>query len=246
MSRRLDKNKMGIENGAGVQTARKKYVSVSTEPVEIKDVPAYANEIIKCGADLLHCDIMDGVAVEKVTYDDDMVRKLKKLNKKFPLDVHLMIDDTVGEIKRYIKCKPWGITVQYDYFDYEKHLIKCLKKIKRARIKAGIAVSPSVPISYIVPYLKYIDIILVMGVIPGKGGQKVLEDTILKVKEASSLRNRFKKSLIISFDGGITFENAQRIYEAGADIVVSGSLVHDCFSKKYAIECLKTGEPIVK
>lgn len=225
---------------------RKRYVSVSTEPVEIKDVPAYANEMINSGADLLHCDIMDGVAVKKTTYDYMMLMKLKKLYKKFPLDVHLMIDDTVGEIKNYIKCRPWGITVQYDYFDYEKHLIKCLKKIKRAKIKAGIAISPSVPISYIVPYLKYLDIILVMGVVPGMGGQKLIDETILKVKEASSLRDRLKKSMIVSFDGGVNFENAEKIFEAGADMVVSGSVVYNCFSRKYAIECLKSGEPIVK
>ena len=225
---------------------RKRYVSASTEPVELKDVPAYANDMINSGADLLHCDVMDGVAVKKSTYDYAMVRKLKKLYKKFPLDVHLMIDDTVGEIKNYIKCRPWGITVQYDYFDYEKHLIKCLKRIKRARIKAGIAISPSVPVSYIVPYLKYLDIILIMGVVPGMGGQKLIEETILKVKEASSLRDRLKKSLIVSFDGGVNLENAEKIYNAGADMVVSGSAIYNCFSHKYAIESLKSGEPIVK
>ncbi|MGN1227092.1 MAG: ribulose-phosphate 3-epimerase [Christensenellales bacterium] len=225
---------------------RKRYVSVSTEPVKIADVPAYAKEIIESGADLLHCDIMDGVAVKQITYDHNMVKRLKKNNKKFPLDVHLMIDDTVGEVGNYIKCRPWGITVQYDYFDYEKHLIKTLKRIKRAKIKVGIAISPSVSVSYIVPYLKYLDIILIMGVMPGLGGQKLMKETLLKVKEASELRDRLKKNLIVSFDGGVTFENVEEIYNAGADMVVSGSLVHNCFSRKHAIESLRNGEPLIK
>lgn len=235
-----------VEEVKGNKEGRKRYVSASTEPIELKDVPTYANEMINCGADLLHCDVMDGVAVKKITYDYAMVRKLKNLYKKFPLDVHLMIDDTIGEIRNYIKCRPWGITVQYDYFDYEKHLIKCLKKIKRARIKAGIAISPSVPVSYIAPYLKYLDIILIMGVVPGRGGQTLIEETILKVKEASAIRDRLKKSLIVSFDGGVNLENAEKIYNAGADIVVSGSAINNCFSHKYAIESIKSGEPIVK
>lgn len=225
---------------------RKKYVSASTEPVNITEVPAYAKELLEAGADLLHCDIMDGIAVEKTTYDYNMVKRLKKTFKKFPLDVHLMIDDTMGDIRRYIRNRPWGITVQYDYFDYEKHLVKTLKKIKRGRVRAGVAVSPNVPLSYIVPYLKYIDIILIMGVVPGRGGQKIIKDTLLKVREASRIRDTLKKSLIVSFDGGVTFENAQEIYDAGADIVVSGSLIYNCFSRKHAIQSLKLGEPIIK
>ena len=225
---------------------RKKYVSVSTEPAERSDVLNYAKELMESGADLIHCDIMDGIAVDKITYDSNILKRMKKLNKKIPLDVHLMIDDTLGNVGNYIKCRPWGITVQYDYFEYEKHLIKTLKKIKHARIKAGIAISPNVPVSYIVPYLKYIDIILVMGVVPGLGGQEMIKDTLLKVKEASRIRDRLKSSLVISFDGGVNFQNAQEVFDAGANIVVSGSAVYNCFSRKYAIASLKTGEPLVK
>lgn len=228
------------------QISRKKYVSVSTEPAEVKDVVAYCGEIIEAGADLLHCDIMDGVAVEKVTYNATMLKKIKKTYKKFPLDVHLMIDDTFGEILQYIRCHPWGITIQYDYFTSERQLVRTLKRIRRSRIKAGVALSPTIPISYIVPYLKYIDIILIMGVVPGLGGQEMIKDTLIKVKEACQLRDKFRKDMIVSFDGGVTYENAQEIFDAGADMVVSGSLVYNCFSRKHAIESLKLGEPIVK
>ena len=225
---------------------RKKYISVSTEPVPLSNVLVYSKEVMEAGADLIHCDIMDGIAVEKITYDDNMVKRIKKINKKFPIDVHLMIDNTLGNLSDFIRCRPWGITIQYDYFEYEKHLIKALRKIKKARIKAGVAISPNIPVSYIVPYLKYIDIILIMGVVPGLGGQEMIAETILKVKEASRIRDRLKKSLIVSFDGGVNFENAQEIFEAGANIIVSGSTVYNCFSKKYAIASLKAGEPIVK
>lgn len=224
----------------------KKIVSVSSEPAENSKVIEYAGELIKAGADMYHCDVMDGVAVRKVTYDYRMVKILRLKYPDFPLDVHLMTRDTISSISKYAKLKPYSISVQYEYFNYEKELIRCLKTIKRKKVKAGIAIAPQTPISYIMPYFKYIDMILIMSVIPGAGGQKFIPETLNKIREAKDLKNRFKKDMLISVDGGINFENAETVFETGADIIVSGSTVYNCFSRKYAIDSLRTSEPIVK
>lgn len=223
-----------------------KLVSPSTEPVDKADVIDYASELMQIGADFLHCDVMDGVAVPKQTYNEKMIFLLKRKLPKFKLDVHLMTAGGSSTVKRYLRAKPYAITIQYDYFEDEKDFIKALKMIQKAKIKVGVSLSPNVPLSYIAPYISYIDLILIMGVKPGLGGQKMIESTLEKVKEAKHLKDTLKNSLLISFDGGVNLKNASSIYEAGADIVVSGSAIHDSFDRSYAIRALKAGgEPIV-
>ena len=223
-----------------------KLISPSTEPVEKDDVIDYAQELLNAGADLLHCDVMDGVAVKKITYNEKMIFMLKRKVPNLKLDVHLMTSGGSGIVRRFVRAKPFSITVQYDYFDFEKDLVKSLKMINEAKIKCGVSLSPNVPLSFITPYLKYIDLILVMGVVPGVGGRKLIPSTLSKLREVKHLKDTLKKDLIISFDGGVNFKNANEIFEAGADILVSGNAIYNSFDKAYAIRALKAdGEPIV-
>ncbi len=228
----------------GIQV--KKYVSASTEPVDRGDVVDYVQELLSAGADFIHCDVMDGVAVPKQTYSEKMIALLRRKYPKARLDVHLMTSGGSRTVKKYIRPKPYAITVQYEFFDNEKDLTKALKAISSAGIKCGLSISPNVPFSYIAPYLRYLDIILIMGVKPGIGGQKLIESTLAKVKEAKHIKNTLKKSLTISFDGGVNLQNASKVFEAGADMVISGSAIYNSFDKAYAIQALKgDGEPIV-
>ena len=182
------------------KASRIRLVSPSTEPVDKTELLSYVQELSNAGADFIHCDIMDGIAVEKVTYNE---KTLMLIRKKFPnlrLDVHLMTAGGSKTVKKYIHSKPFAITVQYDYFSSEKDLVRALKAIsKTKKIKCGISVSLNVPISYITPYLKYIDLVLIMGVQPGKGGQKMNKDAITKVREARHIKETLKNSLMISF-----------------------------------------------
>lgn len=221
-------------------------ISPSTEPVEKDNVIDYAQDLFNAGADLLHCDVMDGVAVKKVTYNEKMIFMLKRKVPNLKLDVHLMTSGGSGIVRRFVRARPFAITIQYDYFQFEKDLVKALKMISEAKIKCGISLSPSVPLSFVTPYLKYLDLILVMGVVPGAGGQKLIKSTVSKLKEVKRLKETLKKDLLISFDGGVNFKNANELFEAGADILVSGSAVYNSFDRAYAIRALKSdGEPIV-
>ena len=228
------------------QKPRARYVSASTEPVGKDYVLDYVQDLVDAGTDFIHCDVMDGLAVEKETYDEKLIGIMKRKFPKARLDVHLMTEGGSESVKKFVKYKPYAITVQYDFFETEKDLIKALKMIKSHKIKAGISLSPNVPLSYLAPYISYIDIVLIMGVKPGLGGQTLIPETILKVKEANNLKRTLKNGLIISFDGGVNFKNASKIFEAGADVVVSGNAIYNSFDREYAIQALKSvGEPIV-
>lgn len=223
-----------------------KYVAASTEPVDKADVVDYVEEMINCGADFIHCDVMDGIAVPKETYNEKVVGLLRRKFPKAKLDVHLMTAGGSETVKKYIRFKPYAITVQYDYFDTEKDLTKALREIKAAGIKAGLSFSPNVPLAYIAPYLSFIDLVLIMGVRPGLGGQQLIPATLTKVKEVKALKEAIKRSLIISFDGGVNMQNASDIFNSGADMVVSGSAIYNAFDREYAIKALKSdGVPLV-
>ena len=224
----------------------KKYVSASTEPVEKAEVVDYVQELLSAGADFIHCDVMDGFAVPKETYNEKMISLLRHRYPKARLDVHLMTYGGSRTVKKYVRAKPYSITVQYEFFENEKDLTKALKAIHSAKIKCGLSLSPNVPFSYIAPYLRFLDIVLIMGVKPGLGGQKLIESTLSKVKEAKHIKDTLKKSLTISFDGGVDLHNASKVFESGADVVISGSAIYNSFDKEYAINALKgDGEPIV-
>lgn len=238
------RNKKAINQNTENQETRVKLVSPSTEPVDASELLDYATELINAGADFLHCDIMDGVAVTKRTYDAKALLPVRNGLPTFKLDVHLMVDDNEEFVKRFLRLRPYAITVQYDFFEYEKELLNCLKMIKRTKTKAGISISPKTPIAYITPFLKYIDLVLVMGVKPGLGGQELIPETLAKVRELKHIKNVLKKDLLISFDGGVTLKNAQKIYDAGADILVSGNAIYNSFDRAYAIDSLKNGEPL--
>lgn len=167
-------------------------------------------------ADYLHIDIMDGIFVPMKNYNFLEIKNLIKDNLK-PLDIHLMVKEPLSLIKEYVTLKPYDITFHIEATKYPMTIINYLKD---HNIKVGIAIAPGTPLESIKPYLDYIDLILVMSVTPGAGGQKFRPETLKKLAELNSLKSKY--NFIISVDGGI---NSKTIKEISADMVVSGSFI---------------------
>lgn len=179
-------------------------------------------KISESSADYLHVDIMDGIFVPNKNYTFAEIKSfIKDCNK--PLDIHLMVDEPLNMIKDYIKLKPYDITFHLEATKYPMTIINYLKE---HNIKVGIAINPGTSIDLIKPYLDYIDLVLIMSVVPGAGGQKFITETIAKINELNDLKSKY--NFIISVDGGINDETIKDIH---ADMVVSGSYI--CKNEDY-------------
>ena len=173
-------------------------------------------DIDKSIADYIHVDIMDGKFVEKKNFTyEDIKDYFLNINK--PLDVHLMVEDSLSYIREFVKLKPKYLTF---HIESKCNIEECIKYIHDHGIKAGIALNPETRVYNILPYLKDIDLVLVMGVHPGKGGQEFIKDMTKKINELKALKTKY--NYIINVDGGI---NGDTIKEINSDMVVSGFYV---------------------
>lgn len=214
------------------------FVSVSTDPMsEYQLICEYAKEMQRI-ADFLHCDIMDGKFVPKTTFDHQLVSNINS-NSLIMLDVHLMCEEPLGLIDNYLKAGANIITIHYEAFKDKNDIIKALEKIKKANALAGLSIKPDTSVNEIKIYAHDFDLILVMSVEPGASGQKFLPESLDKIKQLDELRSSNDYNYKIEVDGGVNEENADKIVEAGADILVSGSYVYKAQDRKKAIESLK-------
>lgn len=215
------------------------FVSVSTDPIsEYQLICEYAKDM-QGVADFLHCDIMDGKFVPKTTYDYQLVSNINS-NSLIMLDVHLMCEEPLDIIDSYLKAGANIITIHYEAFKDKNDIIKALEKIKKANALAGLSIKPNTPVSEIKVYTHDFDLILVMSVEPGESGQKFLPEALDKIRQLDILRTSNDYKYKIEVDGGVNLENASKIVEAGADILVSGSYVFKAQDRKAAIESLKS------
>ena len=177
------------------------------------------------GADLIHCDVMDGSFVEPITFGGQMVKNIRPLT-KLPLDVHLMIEHPKTQIKFFAEAGADIITVHYEACakispDY---LRETLELIKSYGVKCGAVVNPVVPVENIFPVFPLCDMVLIMSVFPGYGGQKFIESAIEKIKSAREYAATIgKPDMDIEVDGGINMLTAPRAAAAGANVLVAGS-----------------------
>ena len=188
----------------------------------------------KCGADLIHCDVMDGSFVEPITFGGQMVKNIRSLT-KLPLDVHLMIEHPKTQIKFFAKAGADIITVHYKACKKisDTYLEETLNLIKSYGVKCGAVVNPDVPVENIFPVFPICDMVLLMSVFPGYGGQKFIPEVMDKIKKAREYAAAIGKGdMDIEVDGGITEENADAIRAAGANVLVAGSTVFN--SKDWA------------
>jgi len=186
-------------------------------------------------ADLIHCDVMDGRFVPNLTFGMKMIADIKKVE-NIPLDVHLMIDSPENYLEEFIKAGADYLTF---HIEATKKIELCLDIIGKHNKKRGIAISPDTPVSMLEPYIKFCDIIVVMSVYPGFGGQKFILASLDKIAGLKKMIEDKKSSALIEVDGGVTLENANEIIKAGADILVAGNTVFTHSDPKAAIERLR-------
>lgn len=192
------------------------------------------------GTDYFHIDVMDGEFVENNTVTQ-MIEYCEYLNSitRVPLDVHLMVKDAMSYIKSFLIFEPRNITVHYEAAKNKEELQEWIKYIKDNNCKVGISVKPETKIEEIFDLLPYIHTVLVMTVEPGKGGQKLIETTLDKIKTLKNYMNSNNIEVDIEADGGINLSNVEKLKEAGCDIVVAGTCVINSENMKETIEKLK-------
>jgi len=172
-------------------------------------------------ADLIHIDVMDGHFVPNITIGPEVIKKLRK-HTKLPFDVHLMISPVDNLIKNFADAGADIITI---HPEATNNLLSTIKKIKSYNKKAGVSLNPETPIEKVLPVLNLIDLVLIMSVNPGFGGQKFIKKTLEKVEILRKEIDKKKLKAQIEIDGGINFENAALAKKAGADILVSGTTI---------------------
>ena len=195
----------------------------------------------KCGADLIHCDVMDGTFVEPITFGGQMIKNIRPLT-KLPLDAHLMIAHPKTQIKFFAEAGADIITVHYKACAEisETYLKETLELIKSYGVKCGAVVNPDVPVEKIYDVFPLCDMVLLMSVYPGYGGQKFIPEVMEKVKKARAYAIKIGKAdMDIEIDGGVTEENAAQIRAAGANVLVAGSTVFKAQNMTATIANLK-------
>lgn len=173
------------------------------------------------GADRIHCDIMDGHFVPNITFGPLIVEAVKRVT-KLPLDVHLMIENPHKYIDDFIKAGANSILVHYEEVI---HLNDILNQIKKRGVKAGVVINPSTRISLLKDVVEYADLVLIMSVNPGFGGQSFIKNSLRKIEEAVKLREKMSADFLIEVDGGIDLSNAEDILKAGCDVFIIGSSI---------------------
>ena len=188
------------------------------------------------GADLVHCDVMDGVFVNNITFGIKMVEDLRKIT-KLPLDCHLMIVHPEKYVERFAKAGADIITVHYEAC--QDNLKEVLMLIKSTGVKCGAVINPDTPVEKIADVIPLCDMVLVMSVFPGFGGQKFIPEALGKLREVKKIVDGLGKEIDIQIDGGVTAENVEEIKAAGANVIVAGSAVFKAPDRKKMIEELK-------
>ncbi len=192
------------------------------------------------GADLIHCDVMDGNFVEPITFGGQMVKNIRP-HTKLPLDVHLMVEHPKSQIKFFADAGADIITVHFEACEKisPTYLKETLGLIKSYGVKCGAVVNPDVDVEKIFPVFPLCDMVVLMSVFPGYGGQKFIPEVLGKIKKAREYAKASGLELDIEIDGGVTEENAKLIREAGANVLVAGSAVFKSTDMKRTIAALK-------
>lgn len=192
------------------------------------------------GTDYYHIDVMDGKFVEKNTEEKmyTFTNEIKQIS-NIPLDVHFMVENIKENIDRYLIFKPHIITFHLEACKDKDEVKKHIKYLQESGVKVGISIKPNTKTEDIYEYLPYLHLVLVMTVEPGKGGQKLIPETVQKIKELKQYIDENNLDTYIQVDGGINPETVNTVKEAGADIIVAGSAIISAENYKEAIDKLK-------
>lgn len=201
------------------------------------DFSALAKDVarIENSAELLHLDVMDGVFVPNMSFGQCVVGALRP-HSKLIFDVHLMITDPIRYIKDFAKAGADIITIHYESCDNQ---IETLKAIRELGVKAAVSIKPATPAFVLEPLLEYVDMVLVMTVEPGFGGQSFIPETVESIKAVKAMIEASGRDIDIEVDGGITKDTIRAAYDAGANVFVAGSSVFRAEDAEAAIASLR-------
>ncbi|TPN83012.1 ribulose-phosphate 3-epimerase [Aquimarina algicola] len=215
-----------------------KYIAPSVLAADFANLQRDVEMINNSDADWFHIDIMDGVFVPNISFGMPVLRDIVKHASK-TIDVHLMIVDPDRYIKTFADLGSDILTVHYEACT---HLHRTLQAIKSEGMKAGVAINPHTNVSLLEDVIHDIDLVCIMSVNPGFGGQSFIENTYKKVKQLKEIINRNNSQTMIEIDGGVTDQNAKQLIEAGADVLVAGSFV---FKSKNPVQTIKELKSII-
>ncbi|MBR2787110.1 MAG: ribulose-phosphate 3-epimerase [Clostridia bacterium] len=217
-------------------------VEVSTSVLSVKkeNIIKTIYNLETAKTDYFHIDVMDGNFVENNTAET-MLEYCDYLSNitNIPLDVHLMVSDVYKYIDMFLPYNPNIITIHYEAVESKNELIDVLDYIKDNHCRAGISIKPNTKVSEILDILDIVHLVLVMTVVPGKGGQKLIESTVDKIKEIKEYANKNGLEILVEADGGINLDNVSKVKEAGAEIIVSGTGIVNSENYSEVIKSMK-------
>lgn len=210
-------------------------LSPSVLAADFSDLRSEIQKVESAECDMLHLDVMDGMFVPNISFGMPVIAALRP-HSKLLFDVHLMIEDPIRYIKDFVKAGADSITFHYESCNDQKAVIE---EIRKYGVRVGISIKPQTPAFVLEPLLPSVDMVLVMTVEPGFGGQKLILDTLSTVRQVKDMSAFMKAPIDIQVDGGITPENAHLAVEAGANVLVAGSAVFRAEDVKEAVRRFK-------
>lgn len=210
-------------------------LSPSLLAADFSDLRSEIQKVESAECDMLHLDVMDGMFVPNISFGMPVIAALRP-HSKLLFDVHLMIEDPIRYIKDFVKAGADSITFHYESCNDQKAVIE---EIRKYGVRVGISIKPQTPAFVLEPLLPSVDMVLVMTVEPGFGGQKLIPDTLSTVRQVKDMAAFMKAPIDIQVDGGITPENAYLAVEAGANVLVAGSAIFRAEDVKEAVRRFK-------
>ena len=215
---------------------KKVWIAPSILSADFSKMGEEVRSIEACGADVIHYDVMDGVFVNNITFGLKMLEDIRPYT-KLPIDAHLMIVNPEKYVERFAKAGADYITVHYEAC--KDNLREVLELIRSTGAKCGAVINPDTPVECIRDVIPLCDMVLVMSVFPGFGGQKFIHASLEKLREIRKIIDESGKEILLEIDGGITAENVAEVKAAGADVIVAGSAVFKATDRAAMIAKLK-------